>query len=308
MLGAKGFLGRHVARRFDAEGWRVEGLGRGQWVEHAEWGLVAWHDSTVTTRSLEELAREGLPDAVFCAAGSGTVRESFSNAEKAYDDTVGSAKIALDFLVSNAPEAVFVYPSSCAVYGSRDDEPIREDSSGSPASPYGTYKLAVERECHRANGEWGLRCGVIRFFSLYGPGLRKQLIWDLAARAQGERTITLSGTGDETRDLLHIDDACRLVSLVTSKLVDGDAKEIFIVNGGTGRALTVREIARQVVKQLPGDTSMAFSGTIREGDPPHFRADLTRARSLGFEPHWSPEDGITEYCAWIKDELWGGPE
>lgn len=305
VLGAKGFLGRYVARHLHSEGWVVRGLGRGDWVESGDWGLEDWQASSVSAEALESLAASGIPDAVFCAAGSGTVAESFSDADTAHDDTVGSARITLDFLGKNALDAVFVYPSSCAVYGSRDEEPIAEDSPRRPASPYGAYKLEVERLCGEANQEHGLRCGVIRFFSLYGPGLRKQLIWDLAARAQGEGPILLSGTGCETRDLLHVGDAAALTATVISTLTETELDDVLTVNGGTGRALTVERIARLVLGQLPTNAEIVFSGTPREGDPPHFRADMSRSSLLGFTPRWKPEKGIADYCRWIKGELWG---
>lgn len=305
VLGAKGFLGRHVARQLDSEGWRVEGLGHGQWTDHGDWGLRSWMESSVTREALEKLAASEMPGAVFCAAGSGTVGESFTDADKAHHDTVESAEVTLDFLASHAPEAVFVYPSSCGVYGNRNDASIPEDSLVRPASPYAAYKLEVERACRRARLEHGLRCGVIRFFSVYGPGLRKQLIWDMAARAQGGQTISLSGTGKETRDLLHVDDASALVSLVIARLRDESDEDPFVVNGGTGSALSVKEIARIVLENLPTEAEVTFSGRAREGDPPHFRADADKAHLLGFEPRWNPEAGIADYCGWIARELWG---
>jgi UDP-glucose 4-epimerase len=138
----------------------------------------------------------------------------------------------------------------------------------------------------------GLRTIVLRYFSIYGPGLRKQVIWDIVRRIRaGERRIELFGTGRETRDFLHVEDAVDLLHLVISRATEPHT----IVNGGSVTATTVAEIAMIISGALSSDVSITFNGQERAGDPQHFQACTTKAASLGFRPRMSLREGLPQY-------------
>ena len=137
-----------------------------------------------------------------------------------------------------------------------------------------------------------------KVFSLYGPELRKQLLWDLASRlALNPKSVELSGTGRETRDMFYIEDAVRLAAHLLR--VEGD--RAMVVNGGSGEASTVREVASALIRHLGVKTDVEFNGQGRKGDPENYQAEMKRAKSLGYEPRWSIEKGIAEYVAWLGD-------
>ena len=106
-----------------------------------------------------------------------------------------------------------------------------------PLSPYGLHKCLAEDLCRFYAAYWKLPIAVIRFFSLYGEGLRKQLLWDACKKLHGDAFI-FEGTGNEERDWLHVEDAVRLIALAgehASSLCP-------IVNGGSGAARSVRSV------------------------------------------------------------------
>ena len=138
----------------------------------------------------------------------------------------------------------------------------------------------------------------MRFFSIYGPGLRKQLLWELAGRAAaGPEAITLSGRGDEARDFLFVHDAVRLVAGLAG-LERGAAPGV--VNGGTGEAVTVRRAAQTLCRALGLQTRIEFSGAVREGDPKSLVADPAVAQALGFTPEVSLDAGLARFAAWFR--------
>src|SRR5262249_35777614 len=146
------------------------------------------------------------------AAGSGSVGSSFTAPLRDFERGVATTATLLDILRRVAPKAMVVIPSSAAVYGTQPEGKIAEDAPLAPISPYGAHKLAAELICRQAHFNFGQPVTVLRLFSLYGPGLRKQLLWDLAARLRAQPArILLGGTGTETRDLLFIDDAVELI-------------------------------------------------------------------------------------------------
>lgn len=298
VLGAHGFLGRHVARHLAAAGWRVAGIGHGPWsnADAKGWGIDHWVPESITVRALTAFqAVVGDPDLVFHAAGGGSVGASIQQPYHDFERTVGTTAAVLEFLRLCAPRAVLIYPSSAAVYGVVRSGPIAEDSPLRPVSPYGTHKLMAEQLCQTSARQFGLRVGIIRFFSLYGPGLCKQLLWDVSQRLSAvPQELTMAGTGDETRDFLHVEDASRLVSVMASH-VSGD---LHIVNGGTGVPIRVREVVEECVRQMGVPTTVSFTGLQRPGDPAHFQADISRILALGFSPIWSWHDGVADYLKW----------
>ncbi|MGH2806405.1 MAG: NAD-dependent epimerase/dehydratase family protein [Actinomycetota bacterium] len=300
VTGGRGFVGRRVARAFAARGWTVSGLGRGEWTDHLDWGVQHWLSSSVSDAALDTwLEATGRPDAVFHAAGSGTVAQAVARHREAFADTVTSAFDVIEFLRTKAPEAVLVYPSSCAVYG-QATLPTPESAPLAPVSPYGSHKAAVESLLDRASTTFGLRSAIIRFFSIYGSGLTKQIFWDLAQRIlQRDEVVTLGGTGLETRDFIHIDDAIELIDVSIRSVASSSPGSPLVVNGGTGRSVSIADIARLVVASMDASTRIEFSGVQRPGDPSHYQADNSRAASLGFRPSRAIEEGVSEYCEWV---------
>lgn len=300
ITGARGFLGRHSSLFFKNRGWTVAGIGHGCWPEEQRsyWGVRYWIESDVHFRALESLNKlTGLPQIVFHAAGAGSVGQSFKEPLTDFKKTVTSTAETLEFLRRESPSTLFVFPSSAAVYGDRGPEPISEDSQPRPVSPYGFHKLIGEQLCQSAQRNFGLRCIIIRYFSLYGPELRKQILWDLACKLRDNPpTVELSGTGTETRDMIYIEDAVRLVY----GLRNCNNSEMLIVNGGAGQAKTVLEIASGLIRHLGISTRLKFKGQARAGDPANYQADMTRALLLGFKPKWSLEQGLEMYVNWIK--------
>jgi UDP-glucose 4-epimerase len=300
VTGARGFLGRHVARHLRAVGWRVVGVGHGEWKrEDAEaWGVSMWRDAEIDFRTLRDLAaRSGPPDLVVHAAGSASVAFSLEQPLLDFQRTVATTAAVLEAMRMAAPGALIVYPSSAAVYGVATKGPIAERTPIAPLSPYGVHKAMAEELCLTRGRHFGLRCAIIRYFSLYGPGLRRQIVWDLVQKITANPTeVELDGKGDETRDFLHVEDASRMVSLVARTTRD----EPVVINGGSGHVVSIRELADVVVRELGERTAIRFSGERRQGDPPYYQADVARLAQLGFAPNWTLREGIRDYLAWLK--------
>jgi UDP-glucose 4-epimerase len=300
VTGARGFLGRHVARHLRAAGWRVVGIGHGEWKrEDAEaWGVSMWREAEIDFRALGDLvALSGPPDLVFHGAGSASVAFSLEQPLLDFQRTVVTTAAVLEAMRMAAPGALIVYPSSAAVYGVVTKDPIAERTPIAPLSPYGVHKAMAEELCLTRSRHFGLRCAIIRYFSLYGPGLRRQIVWDLVQKITANPAeVRLDGKGDETRDFLHVEDASRMVSLVARTTRD----EPVVINGGSGRAASIRELAEVVAGELGEHTAIRFSGKQRQGDPPYYQADVARLAHLGFAPNWTLPDGVRDYVAWLR--------
>ena len=296
VTGAYGFVGRHLARRLAAAGYSVVGIGHGAWgrEEWRRWGITEWHNADIDVETLTTYA--GDPDAVFHCAGSGSVAFSMTHPFQDHQRTVVTTLSVLEFMRLHRPDARLVLPSSAGVYGIAAELPIRVNAPLKPVSPYGLHKSIAEALCASYARHFRIRCALVRLFSVYGVGIRKQLLWDACTKiSSGD--FSFAGTGEETRDWVHIDDAAELLFLAALHA----SEDCPTVNGGIGLALANREVVEAICASLNIGEHPRFSGHVRPGDPLHYVADPTEAREWGWVPkrHWREQ--LEAYVEWFRN-------
>lgn len=300
VTGAHGFLGRNLSLHLSEQGFHVIGIGHGHWErgEETEWGVGDWEFGDVTMASLYDLiSKFAKPHAIFHIAGGSSVGASLENPYLDYHRMVGSTLDVLEFIRLESPETRFVYPSSAAVYGAVEKGMINEGAPLNPVSPYGVHKKIAEILCSSYAKHFNIKVALVRFFSLYGVGLKKQLIWDLCTKLEkGQDPLVLYGTGEEIRDWLHVEDAVRLMTLAMENASPG----CLPINGGTGKGTTVNEIAYQVRDSFGKKCRIDFNGIVRDGDPQFYQADNGRASSWGWSASRGLKEGIAGYVRWFK--------
>lgn len=297
VTGAFGFLGRHVAKQLAVAGWKVNGIGHGYWKrdEYKRWGITEWNDSDITIDALIRFAEQ--PDAILHCAGSGSVGFSLNHPYQDFQRTVATTLAVLEFGRVHAPDARIVYPSSAGVYGHVQKLPILETDPLCPTSPYGVHKRMAEELCSSYARHFDLQTSIVRLFSVYGIGLRKQLLWDAAQKiTRGENEFF--GTGEEVRDWLHVDDAAKLLI----KAIEHASHKCPVVNGGAGTGTSVREALSCLFESFNGGKPV-FTGMSRAGDPPGYVADISSALAWDWQPTIAFKDGLRDYAEWFKSEL-----
>ena len=301
ITGSRGFLGGYVARQFASSGWRVVGVDRKdkRFGESSSTIPGEYHLIDLSGPDLARVVDETRPDLVIHAAGPSSVVGSVADPEK---DFAGSAVLLfhlLDTLRRSNHDSRCIYLSSAAVYGNPVSLPIGEGDLIAPISPYGYHKWFGEQILTEFNQLYGIKNCAVRIFSAYGQGNRKQVIWDICRKVLFEPCVYLSGTGQETRDFIHVEDLARAVHLLAEKAPF--AAEPY--NLGEGRETSIHELANRVMKALGVEKQIIFSGEEREGDPTRWLSDLTRLRKLGFSPNISFEEGVSQYADWFRKEM-----
>jgi UDP-glucose 4-epimerase len=304
VTGAKGFVGGYLARGLANAGHEVHGIGHGalEDPDKRRLGLQIWINGEIDATNLNALAiRSGLPTTVYHLAGGSSVGLSISQPYEDFFRTVVSTARLLDWLRSSAPECRLISVSSAAVYGANHEGPISVNGATLPMSPYGQHKLMMEQMCRSYAVTFGIRSTVARLFSVYGPRLRKQLLWDLCSRLHGgERTLVLGGTGAEMRDWTDVRDVARFLV----KLADIPQSNPFqIINGGSGVGTTVAEIAEILTRNWGSDIGVKFSGVVRAGDPFSLVADSEWVHATGFAWQIPVAKGLSDYVCWFKDHV-----
>jgi UDP-glucose 4-epimerase len=304
ITGANGFIGRYLTRELAGAGHTVHGIGHGAIsdADKQRLGLSMWLNGEIDAANLNALATGSeLPSTIFHLAGGSSVGLSIAQPFEDFSRTVASTARLLEWLRGSAPECRLIVASSAAVYGAGYSGPISEDAEPIPMSPYGQHKLMMEQLCRSYAVTFGLRSTIARLFSVYGPHLRKQLLWDMCSRLQrGERTLVLGGTGAEVRDWTDVRDVVRLLA----KIAELPQRESYqVINGGSGLATTVADLTGMLVKNWGGDIAVGFSGTVRPGDPFSLLANDVKLRRLPFDWQIPVAGGLADYVAWFKDQL-----
>jgi UDP-glucose 4-epimerase len=273
VTGAAGFLGRYLLAECKNAGFPVIGLDKRPASEPGHWAQFV-------VGACEDVLFENLfcsadIKAIFHLAGGSSVPLSRTNP---FDDFMtllpGTAKIAH---FARTQKAKLILFSSAAIYGNPVHLPVCENSSPQPISPYGVHKYLAEVLLKEYSRLWDLSVKVLRPFSAYGPGLRRQLFWDVGRRAahasNDVKSITLFGTGSETRDFIYASDLAR-AALHVMRSPAVESFEVF--NVGTGIESSVSEAVKLLLHELDMDLEVNFDGNTRAGDPIAWRADMSK--------------------------------
>lgn len=299
ITGANGFIGRNLALFLSGLGYKIFGIGHGAWSakEALEFGLLKWIDGSIVSENLDLLANSSsIPDKIFHLAGGSSVGLSLEKPHEDFCRTVTGTANLLEWVRLNAPDSKLVAVSSAAVYGDRHKHFVSEFAICDPCSPYGHHKLMMEALCQSYAKTYGINLVVARLFSVYGKFLQKQLLWELCTKISLENPIiTLGGTGHETRDWMDIRDV--VIALhIASDLASNDAP---IINIGTGKGVSVRDIADLVLSSCVSNSKIFFNQKIRNGDPFSLIGNCQKLSALGFTSQFPVQIGVPNYVEWF---------
>lgn len=298
VLGGAGFFGRWILAALRADGVEVVSLDRaprhrlrGLDVESVH-GEVAEGD-----RVLRDLLAQRQFDLVVQAVGTGSVPRSLQHPLGDLASNVTTTLTVLEALAALPVRPLLVHASSAAVYGDSVRLPMDEGHPLVPVSQYGISKLAAEHYVRLYARMHELPALTVRPFSLYGPGQRKLVVYDLLARIEaGEDPLVVRGHPEVTRDLLYVEDAARC--LVTLARAAPGRGEPYNLSSGHGTALG--ELAAALVAAAGSGTEVRFTGDVRPGDPLRWEGHSGRAAALGALATTPIEEGLARTVDWYR--------
>ena len=313
VTGGAGYIGSHAARALRAAGHKVivyDNLSTGFPTLADGFELVL---SDIADSSSLMAALPGV-DAVMHFAAHAYVGESVLDPRRYFTNNVQSGITLLNAVV-DARVRMFIFSSSCAVYGLPQKVPIAEDQPRTPANPYGATKLAVEHALEAYTAAYGLRAVVLRYFNAAGAdesgeiGECHQPETHLIPRAlealKGTREeLEIYGsdypTPDGTciRDYIHVSDLAEAHVAALDYLRAGGTN--VAVNLGTGTGHSIHEVIA-AAEALSGRKVKRRILDRRPGDPPILIADPAKARAvLGWQARRSLEQMISSAWRWLN--------
>jgi len=284
VTGAAGFLGGNVAAEFERQGWRVFRCGRGRSGRATPAGFLS---ISLPGDELVALIKQEQPDLCVHCAGTAEPRVSLLDPERDFVNGPQLTHWLLETLRKHSPASRVVFPSSAAVYGDASVLPISEEAPKRPISPYGYHKLESELVLESYRRVFGLTTVALRIFSAYGPGLHRQVVWDLLGKIASGQGVAVEGTGAESRDFIFGADVARAVFHVATM----EAPEA-VYNLATGVETTIAELVKVLLSELRLDREVRFTRASPAGVPRNWRADISRLRGTGWSPAFGFEEGI----------------
>jgi len=272
IIGASGFIGSAIGRKLREEGFAVTGVARGR-CDDAQFPVRAME---CTIEAVAKLVSELRPIAVIHAAGPASVQASLSEPDADFNDSVVPFQRLLEGVRRSGLLPRVAYLSSAAVYGDAEVLPIPTTAPVRPVSPYGHHKAICETLAAEYATCFGVPSLILRIFSVFGAEQRRLLIWDLFQKFRADAQVVVDGTGEEARDYIHVDD---LAEQLASAMVTSSAPRV-ILNVGSGRSVTVQELARLIGRLLGSSKNISFTGRQRVGDPREWRADMSSYEAL----------------------------
>jgi nucleoside-diphosphate-sugar epimerase len=258
---------------------------------------VSWHrldlvDSVAVERLIDELAPERLVHLAWC-----TEHGRFWRAPENVVWVERSLRLLRAFVRSGGRRLVML--GTCAEYDwSRADGPLVESSSPvAPTTLYGVAKDALRRVASAYAAQEGVELAWGRLFFLYGPREAPERLVASVIRSQLLGQPIVTGSGEQARDFMHVEDVAGAVAALLDSPVVGT------VNIASGIAVTVGEMVERIV-QLTGHPELVRRGARpdRPGEPALLLADVTRLREeVGFQPRWGLDDGLAAAVRWWQE-------
>lgn len=226
-----------------------------------------------------------------------------ANIDQPADFLSANAMMALNVIGSAARWGVrrLCFLASSCVYPREAEQPMREDCLlTGPFEPtnegYAIAKLLGLRFAEFCRRQYGLGAFSAMPCNLYGTNdhydlHRSHVVTALVKRFvdavdSGQSTITLWGTGEARRELMHVADAANAILLLLERYGGHDH-----VNVGTGEDVAIRDLAEMVAASTRYGGSIEWDASKPDGMPRKC-LDVGRLRELGFRPAVSLRAGI----------------
>ena len=322
VTGAAGFIGSHAVERLVQRGDRVIGLDNlndyydpsrkeanlREVADHArekQWpGIFEFVKGDIRDRELVAgLFSDHQIDAIVHLAAMAGVRVSIDDPGLYYDVNVMGTLALLDAAVGRMGAKksermpTFIFASTSSVYGSTQTVPfVPEDTCDRPLAPYAASKRGSEMLAYTYHHLYGLDCTVFRFFTVYGPrGRPDMMAYKVLDNIFTGCEVPLYNDGNMYRDWTYVDDIVSgLVSAVDRPL------GYEILNLGRGEPVLLSDFVKGI-EQLAGRAAQLTSAPMLDADIAYTFADISKTRSLlQYDPQTSVPEGVTHFWKWYQ--------
>jgi UDP-glucuronate 4-epimerase len=310
VTGAAGFIARAVIEQLTAAGHEIVGvdnLNDSYDPRLKEWRLRQLSRLPQFTFIRDDICRPGFftglaeqyPDfdgAIHLAARAG-VRQAVEIPE-VYLQTNAAGTLNLLEWACKGGTGKLVLASTSSIYGANPPLPTPESADSSrPLQIYAASKKAAEVMAYTYHHLYDLDTTVVRFFTVYGPAGRPDMVMFRFTRwiAEGD-SVEITGDGEQMRGFTYVDD-----------IADGVIKALKpvgyeIVNLGGHETITINDLLHRIEKLVGKKANLHYIPK-HPADVDANWADVTKARQLlGWEPRVSLDEGTAHLVNWYLEQ------
>jgi GDP-L-fucose synthase len=300
VAGHRGLAGSAIVRKLRAEGYS-DVITR----SHAELDLT--HQDSVNAFFAAER-----PEYVFMAAGLvGGIHANNTRRADFIRDNLLIEALTTDAAYRYGVRKLLLLGSSC-IYPKLAPQPMKEEYLLSgylehTNEPYAIAKIAGLKmaEAYRAQYDFDTIC--LMPTNLYGPGdnfdpesshVLAALIHKFHdAKLTGASLVVVWGTGSPLREFMHVDDLASASVFLMNHYSSSE-----IVNVGTGQEISISDLAR-LISDIVGFEGVIVQDSGKPDGTPRKLLDVSRLRSLGWEPGIGLNEGLRTTYQWYAESL-----
>ena len=195
----------------------------------------------------------------------------------------------------------FIYAASASCYGIPKKYPTNEKEKIKTEYPYALTKNIGEQTVLHWSKVYKMNCISLRFFNAYGPksrttGAYGAVFGVFLAQKLASKPLTIVGSGNQTRDFIHVFDLVDAIILSAKKGIAGE-----VYNIASGKEVTVNTVAN-----LIGGKRIKIPK--RPGEPDRSLANISKIKSLGWKPFVNINNGVKmlvqEIDNWKDAPVW----
>ncbi len=311
VTGAGGFIGSHVVEQLASQGAHVRAMlrytSRGQrgCLDLLPEPLLAGVAITLGDVRDFDAVREVMrgADAVFHLAALIGIPYSYEHPQEVIDtNIIGTSNVLLAAREIGTLDRV-VLTSTSEVYGSALRVPMDEEHPLQAQSPYSATKIAGDALGLSFHRSFGMPVTIVRPFNAYGPRQSaRAVIPTIISQAVTGGALHL-GTLDTTRDFTYVADTARGFIAIGG----ADAAVGEVVNAGSGREVSIREIVAKVGAivgrelEVEGDSQRLRPA---KSEVSRLRSDSSKAQRLaGWRAEVSLDDGLRRTAEWVREHI-----
>lgn len=301
VTGGAGFIGSHVVDALVERGDEVV------IVDNLSTGFkrninpkAKFYQLSICDKELARVFEQERPQVVSHQAAQTVVTKSTS--EPVFDaeqNILGSLNVILNCLKFGVNKIIYA-SSGGAIYGEAKHCPVDESHPIDSLSPYGVSKHTVEHYLRLYNIGHGLNYVVLRYANVYGPRQNPEgeagVVAIFARQMLRGEQPTIFGSGDKTRDYVHVSD------VVVANLLAIEGGESAIYNIGTGVETSDQEMF-DAMAELLGYRSPPHYAPVRKGEVFRICLQCSKAqRELGWQPRLALKDGLSQTITYYRSK------
>jgi len=300
ITGAAGFVGSNLAKRLLDRGHEVRGvdnLSAGT-LENVD-PRVEFHKADVRTPEIYPLFEKA--DAVFHLAAKTCLPECVDKPlEAASINVLGTLNVLEAARAANVPK--FIFADTSAEYEGIDEFPTREEHIR-PIGVYAASKHGGAAFCESYCQLYDMNVTILRYFNVYGPAQDWRRVIPpvmssfIIRMLQGDQPI-IYGTGQKRRDFVYVDDVNDFHLIV----LEDQRANGKTFNVGSGINFSVKEVYQLIEDLLRTGLRPVYEPEL-PGEAEITLADITAAKSLGWEPRVEIMEGLRRSIAYFQSRV-----